>query len=338
VGEDAASGFHPNDPPLPLSREVAAIFGMTPAVWMHDVTQVPDFTIGAPLAAQMWQRKHGAAVDGVIAVDPVALSYLLSATGPVTLPTGELLTSENSVKALLNDVYFRYSDPKAQDRFFTDATSAVFTALASGKADSGKLLTALAQAGEERRMILWSAHKEDQSILADTTLAGRLPVSDRSATRFGVFLNDGTGSKMDFYQRVSSKVKWDQCTPLSAGAVGRATLTVEISNNAPAAGLPAYVTGAGAYGVTPGSARTVAYIYLPKGSDLVDASVSTKTGFGGGMHEGRRVLTYTVTLAPGEKATTTITVAVKKPESARVDVEQTPTVNMNVTGAGCPIL
>ncbi len=338
AGQDAASAFPPNEPPLALPDEVSRIFGSKPGVWMHDVTQVPDFTVGAPLAAEMWQRKHGDAVDGVIAIDPVALSYLLAATGPVKLSTGDTLTSENAVKVLLNDVYLRYAKPTDQDRFFTDATSAVFAALAAGKADDGKLLKALTRSGDEHRLLLWSRHTYDQSVLADTTLAGGLPVSDATATRFGVFLNDGTGSKMDYYQSASSAVAWTECSAMPGGTVGTATLSVALKNDAPASGLPDYITGAGAYGVTPGSARTVVYVYLPQDAELLDASVGADKEFGGATHEGRRVLTYTVTLAPGESATAHITVALTKPGSPTLAIAQTPTVNTTVTAARFPNL
>ncbi|MGP2481120.1 DUF4012 domain-containing protein, partial [Listeria monocytogenes] len=88
---------------------------------IQDVTQVPDFAVGAPLAREMWRRQTGTAVDGVIAVDAVALSSLLEATGPVTLPTGDVLTSADAVPLLLDEVYRRYPDPKSHDVFFQSA-------------------------------------------------------------------------------------------------------------------------------------------------------------------------------------------------------------------------
>ena len=97
---------------------------------------------------------------------------------PRALPSGDTLTAENAVPLLLNEVYLRYPDPPTRTAFFADAAASVFAALANGSADPAALLTALARAGDEHRLLLWSAHPEDQQILADTTLAGGLPVTD----------------------------------------------------------------------------------------------------------------------------------------------------------------
>ena len=77
---------------LPLSDEINAIYGQRPGQWMQNVTQIPDFAQSGALARQFWLQRHGLDVDGVIAIDPVALSYILRATGPVTLPSGDVLT------------------------------------------------------------------------------------------------------------------------------------------------------------------------------------------------------------------------------------------------------
>lgn len=331
--QDFAAAFPRFDPPVAdLGSEITAIYGQSPARWFHNVTQVPDFAVTGPLAQQMWLAKHGLDVDGVLSVDPVALSYLLEATGPVALPSGDTLTSDNAVSLLLNDVYLRYPNPAAQNAFFASATSAVFAAVANGAVDPGALLAALARAGDEERIFLWSAHPDDQARLAETTLAGGLPVTDATTSSFGVFLNDGTGSKMDFYQTVDTSVLWESCTLDARGtASGTANLTVTITNTAPATGLPDYVTGAGSYGVAPGSANTVGYLYLPEGFDLTNATLSTGDGFGGGFHDGRRVLSFDVVLAPGESVSVSVAAASTTPTGSLLEARITPGVNANVT-------
>ncbi|WP_404431328.1 DUF4012 domain-containing protein [Microbacterium lacus] len=335
VAQDAANDFARLDEPVfPLDPEVQAIYGGRPGMYMQNVTQVPEFSTTGPLASAMWAKKHGLEVDGVLAIDPVALSYLLRATGPITLPSGDVLTSDNAVQLLLNDVYFRFADTADQDQFFASAAQAVFAALTSGSANPAALLEALAQAGNERRVFVWSARDEDQDVLADTTIAGPLPPTDDIVSTFGVFLNDGTGSKMDFYQSVDTVVGWRTCEPTrGAQATGTAILSVSLRNNAPldVSTLPEYVTANGWFGVTPGSASTVVYVYLPEGAELAEATLSTGDGFGGGIHQQRQVLTYEVVLAPGESATAEFAVHFDQPTGENLVVWQTPTVNGNVT-------
>lgn len=337
VDQDFAANFPPvSGGVTPLEPEVAAIYGTRPAEWFHNVTQVPDFAVSGALARDMWERQHGVAVDGVISIDPVALGYLLQATGPVELPDGTTLNSDNAASLLLNEAYVRFDEPKAQNAFFDEVTRAVFGALTDGRADPATLVKALSRAGAEHRLLLWSAHSDDQQVLAGTTLAGGLPVTDERVSTFGVFVNDGTGSKMDFYQSLDTSIEWTACSYSTGGqVVGTARLTTTITNNAPGDPLPAYITGGGAYGVRPGSADTVGYLYLPTGASLQNATFSgpnsDNSGFGGGMHDGRQVLSFETVLAPGESATATIDVHFDRPTGEKLEALQTPTVNGNVT-------
>ncbi len=73
---------------LPLDAGTSSLYGEITGRYMQDVTLTPRFDVSAKLAQAMWQQKFGQRVDGVLAMDPVTLSYLLRATGPVQLPTG----------------------------------------------------------------------------------------------------------------------------------------------------------------------------------------------------------------------------------------------------------
>ncbi|MBA8816864.1 hypothetical protein FHX48_001957 [Microbacterium halimionae] len=311
---------------IPLSDEILAIYDDKPALYIQNITQVPDFSLSGELAQAMWLRETGQTVDGVIAIDPVTLSYVLEATGPVTLPSGDVLSSDNAVSLLLNEVYQRYDVPAEQDAFFAAATAAVFEKLASGQADPATLISALSRAGSERRLLIWNADADDQSVLDGTTLQGDLPVTDDSQTTFGVYANDGTGSKMDYYMQLDSAVGW--CS--DGGETSDAALTVRLRDNAPAdaANLPSYITGGGGFGVTPGVTRTVVYLYLPEGSEVVSAVTTgtvTTTGFGGGEHDGRRVLTWSTDLTPGQESTALV--RVRTPHTPSLSVQETPTIN-----------
>ena len=46
-------------------------------------------------------------------------------------------------------------------------------------------------------------------------------MTDADAARFGVYLNDGTGSKMDYYTTADTTVAWDSCTLDAAGTAIR---------------------------------------------------------------------------------------------------------------------
>ena len=302
-----------DEPVLPLSDEALQVFSRRPALYIQNATQVPDYPFAAQLAREMWARETGLQADGVISLDPVAL------------PTGDTLTSDDAVDLLLNGVYQRYEDPREQDAFFAATTAAVFAKLAGGDLDPAALVRALSRAADERRLLVWSTHPEEESIVAGTTVAGELPVTDASRTAFGVYLNDGTGSKMDYYMNAGAAVAWCHDTEGSPDA----ELTVTLRNDAPAdaASLPSYITGGGAFGVARGKAKTVVYLLLPEGSALIRSDtdgVDAYPGFGSGTYGGRSVLTWTTELAPGEQSSAIL--RVRTPETPELVAEMTPTI------------
>lgn len=310
------------DPVVPMTDEEIRLFGRQPASYVQNVTQIPDFTRDAPIVQAMWERQTGNTIDGVLSLDPVALSYLLEATGPIPLPTGDELDAENAVQLLLNEVYLRYEDPRQQDAFFAAAAASVFSSLTSGDVDPAALVTALGRAGEEHRLMIWNAAPDEQSVLDGTTLQGILGPVDPDEAEFGVYLNDGTGSKMDYYMEVAAGV--ESCTS------GESTLRVTLRSAAPAdaASLPTYITGGGNFGIPPGEVETIAYIYLPENSALV----STRTPgqeeaprLGGGTDAGRQVLVWTTRLAPGAEITLDVTVTT--PDTDALTARVTPTVH-----------
>lgn len=336
VAQGSSSDFpRYDDPVVPLTPDEELLFGTQPARFVQNVTQIPDFPRGAPIAREMWLREMGVDVDGVISLDPVALSYLLEATGPVTLPTGDVLNSENAVDLLLNGVYERYEDPRDQDAFFEAAAGSVFTVITSGAGAPADLLSAMARAGAEHRLLLWSLEPGEQAILDGTTLQGALPETDDDTTSFGVYLNDSTASKMDFFQRLSTSAAW--C------ATDEAQLTVTVRNDAPAdaAGMPSYITGGGKNGVPPGEVKTATYVYLPAGASLVSTSASgdvESPGFGGGTDAGHEVVVWTTQLSPGQQMT--LDIRVRTPTTPEIVIRTTPTIDLPATSEiapGCDI-
>jgi hypothetical protein len=253
-------------PVIELPIETRALYGENTAKYIQDVNVTPRFELSGQIAREMWHQRYGLEADGVLAVDPTALGYLLAATGPIRLDSGESVTSANAATLLLKDVYARYPLTSDQDAFFAEVTSKVFGALAQGAAEPKELLSALFKAGSESRVLIWSAHAGEQALLADTTLGGALPVSTQSAQGFGVYLNDATGAKMDTYLDVS----------LSSGAavcrndrLPNYEVEVTLANVAPldaATSLPPYVAGIGEFGVAPGDILTRLTVYSTPGS------------------------------------------------------------------------
>jgi hypothetical protein len=333
VQQEPGAGFprYP-EPVLEMPPETRGLYGDITGQYMLNVGLTPNFTLTARLAQEMWRIEHDLQVDGVLSIDPVALSYLLVATGPITLPTGDILSSENAVSLLLTDVYTRYEDPKEQDAFFAAAAASVFSAVASGSADPVSLIQALGKAGTEQRVLIWSAGEEDQAILADTTLAGTLPISDGNAQRFGLYFNDATGAKMDTYLDVATRVGQMTCRNDE-----RPNFAVEVTltNTAPvdaATTLPVYVTGGGLYGVAPGNVKTIASVYGAPGlENLGMKQDGQEILYLPTTDEAYPVSAATVELAPGQSTVLRYDWLGLAPFHGEVELKMTPVIHRNET-------
>ncbi|MBO1741177.1 DUF4012 domain-containing protein [Leifsonia sp. TF02-11] len=344
TSQNAGTAIGPwSEPVVGVPTATTDLYGPLVGRYLQDVNFTPDFPLAARTASAMWVKMHGGVVDGVIALDPVVLSALLHATGPVPLPSGDVLSSSNAVPLLLSDIYARYPDqPGLQDAFFSSATTAVFSKFASGGVDGKSLVTALMTAGSSDRVRIWSSRPAEQSVLSRTTLAGELPASSPTTTALGVYFNDATGSKMDYYLQTSVAAGAAVCR-----ADGKVTSVVHVTlkNNAPAdaaTALPAYVTGSGAFGVPPGSIRTRIAFYGPaKGLLAGVTSNGAELPSLAGTDKGRPVAVVEVQLAPGQSSAVDVEFLGALQKSTGLTVAVTPTLNGDGTtpdvGAGTSV-
>ncbi|SMG16058.1 DUF4012 domain-containing protein [Agreia pratensis] len=315
------------EPVVELPADTRTLYGPNTAKYIQDVNFTPYFPLSAQIAREMWSQRFGLQVDGVISLDPVALSYLLKATGPVQLATGDQLTSDNAVTLLLQDVYARYPDPVQQDAFFASAASAVFDKLAAGAVDPSALVSALAQASSENRVLIWSANDGEQQLLAKNRVTGELPVGSDKEQAFGLYFNDSTTAKMDPYLRVEiaagSAVCRNDGLPINA-------IQVTLTNTAPAdaaTSLPKYVTGGGDFSIPEGNIRTNIAAYGAPGLFNVGvARDGERAPYQAAIDSGYGVSKVEVELAPGQSTVLAFQFLGADTTQREVSVRHTPFV------------
>jgi len=286
---------------LPLTDAELAVYTDKLGRSVQNSVMTPDFPRTAEIVTQFWRNRSGGEVDGVISADPVVVSYLLKATGAVVEPGGLSLNAGNFLDQLLHQSYLRLPDPVAADGFFAGVASTIFHAIGSGKGDARKVVDELGKAGSEHRMRVWSAHPAEEKVLARTPAGGAF-LSGGADGAAGVFLNDGTAGKVDYFLRIHVSVEAVRCEATSTTAVVR----VDLAYDPPAgiAGYPRYVTGFSRTDLPTGWVAMNLTAYAPVGGTLV----STRLGAGtvGGQHateRGREVELFTSRFAPGEHAT-----------------------------------
>ena len=293
-------------PVTTLTAEQQALYGTNPAAIPMDVNFTPDFPTAATNFALMFQQRiDPAPLDGVIALDPVVLADVLKGFDPVNVE-GLTIDSDSVVKFLLSDAYTLFTDKDQSDRdaFLSEANAAAFSAVTGTPRDMGAVIDGLRDAADDHRILLYSAHPDEQAQLQTAGLTGELPASDSAtAPTFGIYLNDRTykGSKLGYYLSGAVDLTAGSCTPEGSREV---TATVDLDFDAPSSGLPEHVSGSGPI---PYVLVTEFRVFAPTGATVTAAEFDgTPVTMVNGTDLDRSVGQFTVNLQPGSKTTVTV--------------------------------
>jgi hypothetical protein len=258
--------------PIDLGPEYADQYGfVNPTTDFRNSNLSPHFPYAAQIWKSMWAQQTGMNVDGVIAIDPVALSYVLAAVGPVTMPDGELITRDNVVELTESTAYVRFpTDQPARKKYLQDIAREVVKKMTGSVPSPRDLLDALGKAVSEGRIAVWSSSPDDQKLLEETPLAHEIP--DDAAPYAAVIVNNLGGNKLDYYLKRGIEYAADGCR----GDTRHSTVTVQLTSTVPA-GLPPYVAGSGGLirnapiNVPSGTMLTSVRLVATKGATLTSA-------------------------------------------------------------------
>lgn len=284
----------------------------------------PHFPYAAQIWKSMWSQQTGMNVDGVIALDPFALSYILGAVGPVTMPDGEQVTKDNVVELTESTAYARFpTDQAARKQYLQDIASEVVKKVTGSTGSPKSLLEALGKSVSQGRIAVWSAVPAEQELLEQTPLAHAVP--DDDAPYAAVVLNNLGGNKMDYYLKREIEYVADGCS----GDSRKSTVSVRLKNDAPPTPLPSYVAGTG--GLNP-----TLPIQLPSGSMLTSVKLLATSGatLESALSNGERVQVFTgserghptfeiqVVIPPGQSGELSFRLSEPtSPDAARVPVQ-----------------
>jgi Protein of unknown function (DUF4012) len=327
---DAGSIGRFDRPPTPLTPAERLLFGPAMGIFPQDVNVTPDFPRSATLLAGMWSARHHKPVDGVVSVDPVALSYVLRGTGPVRLPDGHRLTAANAVDLLLHQVYVDIADPVQQNDFFNAAAKQVFQAITSGAGRPRSVITNLARGASERRILLWSSREEEQRVLAPTAIAGRLPARATTTPEVGLYLNAARPYKLDYYLDYRASVESTSCQDsrqhLRVSVRMHSRVPADVSSLPPYVAPPVQLFGRGTI------VTTMFFVAPVDGTPTAYAVDGRDEKFDTHKLSGRVVFARSVALDPGQTRNVTIDVLTGKGQTDPAHLLITPGVRS--TGVG----
>jgi len=226
-----------------LTQGEEQIWGPRMATFFQNPGLTRDFPRAAEIFDGFWSKRYpDIDLDGVFALDPVAMSYLLGGTGPIAVD-GTTLTSGNIVDVLLNQAYID-SSPEEQDRLFQQTAGVIFDTITGDLAQPVDFVQGLAQAGREDRLLFAPFDQADQRVLGGARVLGELTADDGDTPHVDIGVNDITQSKMSYYLRYRSEIQSRSCDDGVQRLAGSMTLRQTITPGQ-AARLPTYLTGTG---------------------------------------------------------------------------------------------
>ena len=275
--------------PVDLGPEFATQYQFTnPFTDFRNSNQSSHFPYAAQIWKSMWAQQTGMNVDGVIAIDPVALSYILGAVGSITMPDGEVVTKDNIVELTESTAYIRFpavTDQIARKNYLQDIARAVVKKITGPVESPRKLFDALGKAVSERRIAIWSSLPADQKLLEETPLAHVVP--DDPAPYAEVVINNLGGNKLDYYLKTKTEYAADGCD----GDKRMSTVTITLMNTLQdGRSLPDYMSAPN--GLPPAIGNTV-----PNGTMVSSVRLLATTGatLVSALADGKRVTVFPAT-------------------------------------------
>lgn len=319
-----------------VTAEEDALFTNRMANRITDTNFNPDFPRVAHFAKGLYEAGTGQKVDGVIAIDPVFLQYLLSLAGGVNV-AGINVNGDNAAALMLHDAYNMLSVEQT-DQFFSGVAGLAFKQIMGNLGEVGfsNLFKTLGRGIAEHRFLAWMENPEEEELMTLMGCSGALK-NDPAEPELGVYFADETWSKISWY--FSSNTHVDEGVKNSDGTTSY-NVTTTMTNNltlAEAANQVDYITGYHPNKKNRAGMFMHVYLVAPAGGSI--SNISTKGGdfspqpFTEMPYNQWTFFTASPILAGGETITISYDVTVSAEAEQPLMVRTTPTAQV-VAGWG----
>lgn len=258
-----------------VTAEEDALFSNRMANRITDTNFNPDFPRVAHFAKGLYEAGTGQKVDGVIAIDPVFLQYLLALAGDVNV-SGINVNGDNAAALMLHDAY-NMLNIEQTDQFFSGVASSAFKQIMGnlGQVGFSKLFKTLDRGIAEHRFLAWMENPEEEELMTLLNCSGELK-DDPSEPELGVYFADETWSKISWY--FSSSTHVDEGVKNSDGTVSyhvTTTMTNNLTLEESEKQTP-YITGVHPNKKTRADMFMHVYLVAPAGGSI--SNISTEGG------------------------------------------------------------
>lgn len=163
------------------------------------INSSPSFPVVSRALLTMYENSTGSSLDGVLAMDPLAVQLLTSSTGPIHQRGFNIaLTEDNSGRVLMRDVFVHFNNRKEQkDAYVSGVIEQLWEILTSPAARVRNLASSLSEGVSSRHIKMFSTIPRDQRAIVSLGLAGDLESEGPNVQM--VFHNNLNEDEIDYF-------------------------------------------------------------------------------------------------------------------------------------------
>ena len=213
-----------------------------PQLFAQNWTVAPDLPSDVDMVEQLFEQATGVRIDGVIVIDPFGVASLLKLTGPIRVDgIRGALTAENAAEYLLHGQYLEFEGQtdERRDQLAAVGKKAFDELLRSSRTTSREIGRALGPAVSGGHIMFSVLDPAQQVALDRLGLTGRFE-SPVDAGMFSFRNSASFANKIDYFLHRS--IDLDTTIDPATSRVD-SDVTIELRNDAPGSGLPAYIIG-----------------------------------------------------------------------------------------------
>ncbi|MDQ3878556.1 MAG: DUF4012 domain-containing protein [Actinomycetota bacterium] len=261
----------------------------------------PNFPAVARVLLNQYEAGTGDTLDGVIAMDPITLQDLMTATGPVADPiTGDPLGPNDVADALMKSSYLRFPNRHAQNSYLTALVQEFWTKIKDGDVAGPALMRGVATAIASQHLKVYSTNSGEEAKLAMLNADGSYEHAGPNVQM--AFTNNYSSNKIDYYLHRTV----DTTVTLTDSGDAQVEDKIHLVNTAPA-GPPSVLLGTGTEGVETGTNRSLVSDLMPANARLtsvkIDGEKTTPFTYQDDQH---LVAWHIVTMPSGATSETTV--------------------------------
>lgn len=189
----------------------------------------PHFPEVARRLLAVFERSTGRKLDGVMAVDPIALGEFTTATGPLHGEgIDEDITEDNAARVILRESHIRFSeDPLARNAFLQSLIADFWSKLAAGDLNARALAEAFGTVARTKHLKIYSTDPVERAALHLFDLDGTFTAAGPNVQY--VFHQNTAGNEVDLYlhRSIDTRVR------IARDGFALVDTEINLRNNAP---------------------------------------------------------------------------------------------------------